>query len=130
MKKSVEEFKKFIAKGSVIDLAVGVIIGSAFSAIVTSLVNNILTPLLGLILGGIDLSNLTFTFKDTSIEYGAFIQSIIDFLIISICIFIIIKAVNKLNHLKKKPEEAPKPKKTEELVVLEQIRDLLQEKKD
>ena len=84
MKKNISEFKKFIARGNVIDLAVGVIIGGAFSSIVTSLVNNILTPILGLVLGGVDFSNLSITFKDTKIEYGAFIQSIIDFLIIAI----------------------------------------------
>ena len=76
IKKNIEEFKKFIARGNVIDLAVGVIIGGAFSSIVTSLVNNILTPILGLVLGGVDFSNLAITFKDTRIEYGMFIQSI------------------------------------------------------
>ena len=88
MKNTIHEFKKFIARGSVIDLAVGIIIGGAFSTIVTSLVNNILTPILGLILGGVDFSNLAITFKDTRIEYGAFIESIINFLIIAFCLFI------------------------------------------
>ena len=117
MKKNISEFKKFIARGNVIDLAVGVIIGGAFSSIVTSLVNNILTPILGLVLGGVDFSNLSITFKDTKIEYGAFIQSIIDFLIIAICIFIIIKFINKITHLKKKEEEQAKPKKSEEVLL-------------
>ena len=130
MKKSISEFKKFIARGSVIDLAVGVIIGGAFSSIVTSLVNNILTPILGLILGGIDFSNLSITFKDAKIEYGAFIQSVIDFLIIAICIFIIIKIINKITHIKKKEEEKDLPKKRDEVLLLEEIRDLLKEKKD
>ena len=93
-----KEFKKFIARGNVLDLAVGVIVGGAFSSIVTSLVNNIFTPLIGLILGGVDFSNLSITFKDTKIMYGAFIQSIIDFLIVAFCLFIIIKIVNKLTH--------------------------------
>ena len=79
MKKELSEFKKFIARANVIDLAVGVIIGGAFSSIVPSLVNNILTPILGLGLGGVDFSNLAITFKDTKIEYEAFIQSIMEF---------------------------------------------------
>ena len=130
MKKSIQEFKKFIARGNVIDLAVGVIIGGAFSSIVTSLVDNILTPILGLVLGGVDFSNLSIKFRDTEILYGAFIQSIIDFLIVAFCIFIIVKFINKITHLKKKEEEKEKPKKSEEVILLEQIRDLLQEKKE
>ena len=119
IKKNIEEFKKFIARGNVIELAVGVIIGGAFSSIVTSLVNNILTPILGI------------TFKDTRIEYGAFIQSIIDFLIVAICIFTLVKIINRLMHIKKKEEEkeAPAPLKREEVVLLEEIRDLLKENK-
>ena len=127
MKKNLSEFKKFIARGNVIDLAVGVIIGGAFSSIVTSLVNNILTPILGLVLGGVDFSNLSITFRDTKIEYGAFIQSIIDFLIIAVCIFIIIKFINKLTHMRKKEEEKVAPKKSEEVLLLEEIRDLLKD---
>ena len=114
MKKNIEEFKKFIARGNVIDLAVGVIIGGAFSSIVTSLVDNILTPILGLVLGGVDFSSLSITFRDTKIEYGAFIQSIIDFLIIAICIFTIVKIINKIMHIKKKEEEKVVPKKSDE----------------
>ena len=127
MKKNLSEFKKFIARGNVIDLAVGIIIGGAFSSIVTSLVNNILTPILGLALGGVDFSDLSITFRDTKIEYGAFIQSIIDFLIIAICIFIIIKFINKLTHIRKKEEEKIVPKKSEEVLLLEEIRDLLKD---
>ena len=128
IKKNLKEFKTFIARGNVMDLAVGVIVGGAFSAIVTSLVNNILTPIIGLALGGKDFSSLAITFRDTEIKYGAFIQSIIDFLIISFCIFMIIKIINRLTHLKKveeeKKEEA-KPVKSEEVILLEEIRDLL-----
>ncbi len=127
-KKTLEEFKKFIARGNVLDLAVGVIIGGAFSAIVTSLVNNILTPIIGLVLGGKDFSNLAITFKNTRIQYGAFIQSIIDFLIIAVCIFFIVKIVNKLMNLHKKEEvkeEVKPPVKSEEVILLEEIRDLL-----
>ena len=130
MKKNIEEFKKFIARGNVIDLAVGVIIGGAFSSIVTSLVNNILTPIIGLVLGGVDFSSLSLTFRDTKIEYGAFIQSIIDFLIIAICIFTIVKIINKIMHIKKKEEEKAAPKKSDEVLLLEEIRNLLKEKKD
>ena len=130
MKKNIEEFKKFIARGNVIDLAVGVIIGGAFSSIVTSLVNNILTPILGLVLGGVDFFFLSITFRDTKIEYGAFIQSIIDFLIIAICIFTIVKIINKIMHIKKKEEEKVVPKKSDEVLLLEEIRDLLKSEID
>ena len=130
MKKNIEEFKKFIARGNVIDLAVGVIIGGAFSSIVTSLVNNILTPIIGLVLGGVDFSSLSLTFRDTKIEYGAFIQSIIDFLIIAICIFTIVKIINKIIHIKKKEEEKAVPKKSDEVLLLEEIRDLLKSEMD
>ena len=130
MKKNIEEFKKFIARGNVIDLAVGVIIGGAFSSIVTSLVDNILTPILGLVLGGVDFSSLSLTFRDTKIEYGAFIQSIIDFLIIAICIFTIVKIINKIIHIKKKEEEKVVPKKSDEVLLLEEIRDLLKSEMD
>ncbi len=126
MKKNLEEFKKFIAKGNVMDLAVGVIIGGAFSSIVTSLVNNILTPILGLFLGGVDFSGLAITFRDTRIEYGLFIQSIVDFLIVAFCIFTFIKFINKIMHVKK--EEPKAPKKSEEVHLLEEIRDLLKDK--
>lgn len=129
MKKNLEEFKKFIARGNVIDLAVGVIIGGAFSSIVTSLVNNILTPIIGLFLGGVNFSGLAITFRNTRIEYGAFIQSIIDFLIIAICIFTIVKLINKFIHLKGEEKEKVAPKKSEEVLLLEEIRDLLKEDK-
>ncbi len=124
-----KEFKKFIARGNVLDLAVGVIVGGAFSSIVTSLVNNIFTPLIGLILGGVDFSNLSITFKDTKIMYGAFIQSIIDFLIVAFCLFIIIKIVNKLTHKREEKEEKKEkePVKSAELLALEEIRDLLKD---
>lgn len=117
-----KEFKQFIARGNVLDLAVGVIVGGAFSSIVSSLVNNIFTPILGLIMGGIDFSNLSITFKDTKIMYGAFVQSVIDFLIVAFCLFLVVKAMNKINI---KKEEPKKVTKSEELKVLEQIRDLL-----
>ena len=118
-----KEFKKFIARGNVLDLAVGVIVGGAFSSIVTSLVNNIFTPVIGLIVGGVDFSNLSITFRDTKIMYGAFIQSIIDFLIVALCLFIVVKAVNKVTH--KREEKTAKPTKSDELKTLEEIRNIL-----
>ncbi len=118
-----KEFKKFIARGNVLDLAVGVIVGGAFSSIVTSLVNNIFTPVIGLIVGGVDFSSLSITFRDTKIMYGAFIQSVIDFLIVAFCLFIVVKAVNKVTH--KKEEKPAVPAKSAELKTLEEIRDIL-----
>ena len=120
----IKEFKKFIARGNVLDLAVGVIVGGAFSSIVTSLVNNIFTPVIGLILGGVDFSNLSITFRDTEIMYGAFIQSVIDFLIVAFCLFIVVKVVNRVTAKKEKKEEK-KDTKSAELKILEEIRDIL-----
>ena len=120
----IKEFKKFIARGNVLDLAVGVIVGGAFSSIVTSLVNNIFTPIIGLILGGVDFSNLSITFRDTQIMYGAFIQSVIDFLIVAFCLFIVVKVVNRVTAKKEKQEEK-KDTKSAELKTLEEIRDIL-----
>lgn len=122
-----KEFKQFIARGNVLDLAVGVIIGASFSAIVTSLVNNIFTPVIGLVLGGVDFSSLSITFRDTQIMYGAFIQSVIDFLIVAFCLFIVVKGVNKLSHKKEEAKKEEKPTKSDELTVLEEIRDLLKD---
>ena len=131
MKKIINEFKEFISKGNVLDLAVGVIIGSAFSKIVTSLVNDILMPFLGLITGGHDFTSLTLKFKDATINYGLFIQNIIDFLLMAICIFLIVKVFNtlKTNLSKKeiKEEVIEETKKSNEELLLEEIRDLLKE---
>ena len=142
MKKTIKEFKEFIAKGNVIDMAVGVIIGGAFGKIVTSLVNDVLMPLLGLATGGVDFSTKKLVMSPAVIEngevvkeeaallYGSFIQNIIDFLLIAICIFFFIKAINKMKDKlakkEEKPEEPAKPT-TEEL--LTEIRDLLKEGK-
>ena len=133
-----KEFKEFIARGNVVDLAVGVIIGAAFGAIVTSLVENIFSPIIGMILGGVNFSDLSITLGNAKIMYGAFIQSIIDFLINAVCLFIIVKIVNKFNSdlhklgKKGKKEEAvveEAPKKSEEVLLLEEIRDLLKKEK-
>ena len=122
----IQEFKAFIAKGNVLDLAVAVIIGGAFGAIVTSLVNDIIMPIVGIILGGQDFTTLAIQFGDASILYGNFIQAIVNFLIIAFVIFMIVRTAN---NMKKKEEEKPAPPPgptTEELLV--QIRDLLKEK--
>ena len=89
-----KEFKEFISKGNVIDLAVGVIIGGAFGKIVSSLVNDIIMPLVGILLGGLDFRSLTIKIKDSTIAYGSFIQNVVDFLIISASIFLAIKVLN------------------------------------
>lgn len=118
-----KEFKQFIARGNVIDLAVGVIIGAAFTAIVQSLVKNLINPLIGLFIGRIDLSNLTLKVGEANFRYGSFLNSIINFLIISFIVFLIVKAVNKFT---KKEEETPAaPTETD---YLKEIRDLLKEK--
>lgn len=127
MKKYIAEFKKFIAKGNVVDLAVAVIIGGAFGKIVTSLVNDILMPIIGVILGGLDFSSLSIKFHEATINYGAFIQNIVDFLIIAVCIFVMIKFIERI--LPKKEEIIETPKKTDDIILLEEIRDLLKEKK-
>ena len=98
MKNIIKEFKDFINKGNVVDLAVGVIIGTAFSKIVTSLVNDMIMPLIGVIIGGLNFSNLSITIKEANIMYGSFIQNILDFLIIALCVFIFVKLINKLSR--------------------------------
>ena len=131
MKKELGEYRKFISRGAVLDMAVGVIIGGAFSKIVSSLVDDIFMPLLGVILGGLDFSGLSIKIGDASIMYGSFIQSIVDFLIIAICIFVMIKVVTKIRDkadkklgIEHKKEEK---KKDEQVILLEEIRDLLKE---
>lgn len=142
----IAEFKEFIARGNVIDMAVGVIMGGAFTPIVNSLVNDIVMPCVGMITGGIDFSDKKIILQEAvaadeaagiaeiaevSIGYGNFIQVIINFLIISLCIFALIKCINKLK--KKEEEPAPEPEKepepTAEELLLTEIRDLLKEQK-
>ncbi|MBQ9012132.1 MAG: large-conductance mechanosensitive channel protein MscL [Bacilli bacterium] len=124
----IKEFKEFISKGNVVDLAVGVIIGGAFGKIVSSLVDNILMPIIGAIIGGVDFSDLSIKIGKANIAYGLFIQNVIDFLIIAFCVFIFVKAVNRLSSvtekLKKKEEvkEAKEEPKEDELSVLKEIR--------
>ncbi|NRD78090.1 large conductance mechanosensitive channel protein MscL [Bacillus sp. BRMEA1] len=122
------EFKQFAMKGSVIDLAVGVIIGGAFGKIVTSLVQDVLMPIVGLLLGGINFTGLVITVGKSHIKYGQFIQSVVDFFIISFSIFLFIKAINRLRKKDESPNEPDKMDRKEEL--LTEIRDLLQAEKD
>ena len=131
MKKIIKEFKEFISRESVIDLAVGIIVGGAFTSIVTSFVNDIIMPVLGLILGKINFKDLklvlvkaTEDVSEVSINYGNFIQNIINFLLTALAIFIMIKFINKFKHKEKKKEEV-KPVKSDEVILLTEIRDLL-----
>ncbi len=125
-----EEFKSFVMRGNLIDMAVGGIIGGAFGKIVTSLVNDVIMPIFGIILGNIDISSLEYKIgtpvegvEQAAIRYGMFLQDVINFLIIAFCIFIFIKIMNKLH---KKKEEAPAPPKpSNEEILLTEIRDAL-----
>ena len=126
--KFLKEFKEFISRGNVVDLAVGVIIGGAFGKIVTSVVNDILMPVIGVIIGGIDFKGLKLPIGDAEILYGNFIQNVIDFLIVAACIFVFVKVINKFFSKKEEEvkEEVPaEPVKSEEVLLLEEIRDLL-----
>ena len=118
-----QEFKAFAMKGNVIDLAVAVVIGVAFGKIVSSLVDNLITPTVGLFLGGVDFTGLSYTVGEAVFGYGAFVQSIIDFTIVAFVIFIVVKMLNKA----KGPEEAkePTPQGPTEIELLMQIRDSL-----
>ncbi len=140
-----KEFKEFALKGNVVDMAVGVIIGGAFGKIVTSLVNDIIMPPIGVLIGGSNFSDLEVVLKkgveatetapavaDVVWRYGAFIQQVVDFLILALCVFLMIKAINRLSSLRKKEEEAapaPAPEPSKEEVLLTEIRDLLKERK-
>ncbi len=129
MKSFFDEFKKFIMRGNVIDLAVGVVIGTAFNNITNSLVTNIITPPLGLLLGRINFKELALNLGgDVNIQYGLFIQAVISFLITALVLFLIVKFINHLEKISKNdppPEPPPPPAKSPELVVLEEIRDSL-----
>jgi large conductance mechanosensitive channel len=130
----IKEFKEFAAKGNVVDMAVGVIIGGAFGKIISSFVNDVLMPPIGLALGGVDFNKLQIVLKEAegevaavAIKYGTFINTVIDFLIVALCIFMVIKGINSM---KKKQEEAPAapPAPSNEEVLLGEIRDLLKKK--
>ena len=143
----IEEFKKFISQGSVMDLAVGMVIGAAFTSIVTSLVNDIIMPLVGLLIGGVNFSGLSITVHNffgssdaTVIRYGAFLQAVVNFLIVAFSLFVVVKAMNKMrdrakaiaekNEKKEAAEEKKEDKKEEslerqQLKLLKEIRDSL-----
>lgn len=129
-----KEFKEFAVKGNVVDMAVGIIIGGAFGKIVTSLVNDVIMPPIGLLLGGVNFSQLAITLKEATVDkpavtlnYGTFIQVVIDFILVAFAIFMLIKA---MNALKRKQEVAPAapPAPPKEELLLTEIRDLLKKK--
>lgn len=134
--KLVDEFKAFVMRGNVVDMAVGVIIGAAFGKIVTSLVNDIFMPIIGMIIGNVDFTTLEIKIgepvegaEQAAIKYGMFIQEIVNFLIIALCIFMFIKLINKAKK-KKDEEPAPAPEPTKEEVLLTEIRDALKKMTD
>ncbi|MCI0502753.1 MAG: large conductance mechanosensitive channel protein MscL [Fusobacteria bacterium] len=123
MKKLFNEFKDFINQGNAMDLAIGVIIGAAFKGIVDSLVNHIIMPIIGVLTGGVDLSSMVLTIGEATISYGLFLNAIINFLTITLVIFLIVKSLSKLKR--KKAEEAEEPAIAEEVLLLREIRDSL-----
>ena len=136
--KLIQEFKEFISRGSVIDLAVGVIVGGAFTTIVNSLVDDIIMPVIGIITGGINFSSLKFTIKlpeelidvdPATINYGLFIQNVINFLLTALVIFFLVKGINAFRK-KKDEEPAPEPEPSDEVKLLTDIRDLLSQEND
>ena len=150
MKKLLNEFKAFAVKGNMIDMAVGVIIGGAFGKIVTSLVNDVLMPPIGLFVGNVNFTELSLTLKDAvlseagevltpavTLKYGAFIQQVVDFTILALCVFVMVRVMARLTEKKEEPapEPAPAPapepasEPTKEELLLTEIRDLLKEKK-
>ncbi|NGM73367.1 large-conductance mechanosensitive channel protein MscL [Sphingobacterium sp. SGL-16] len=137
----IKEFKEFAMRGNVIDLAVGVVIGGAFGKIVTSLVDDLIMPVIGVITGGVDFSEKVITLKEAvlnpdgsvlnpavTLNYGNFINVVIQFLIIAFCIFVVIKALNSLKKKDEAPADAPAPAPSNEEVLLTEIRDLLKNK--
>lgn len=144
MKKFFKEFKDFAVKGNMVDMAVGIIIGAGFGKVVTSLVNDVLMPPIGMLLGNVNFTDLKVTLKGAyvdatgiaqpavSLNYGNFIQTIIDFIIVAFCIFLVVRVMNNLRDMNKKTEEelpATPPEPTTEERLLTEIRDLLKEKK-
>lgn len=119
-----KEFKDFVSKGNVIDLAVAVIIGGAFGAIITSLVDDIIMPIIGVLLGGVDFTGLSIQVGDATINYGSFVQAIVNFVIIAFVLFLMVRGYNRLQ---KEEEEAPQapPEPSSEERLLTEIRDIL-----
>jgi large conductance mechanosensitive channel len=126
MNKFGKDFRDFIMRGNVLDLAVAVVIGAAFNAVVTSMVNDIIMPIIAGIIGKPSFDDLTFTLGDATVFYGKFLTALVNFLIIAATIFVIIRAFESLQNRRRKGEiEEPEVVKTDEVVLLEQIRDLL-----
>ncbi len=127
MKGFINEFKAFAIKGNVIDLAVAVVIGAAFGKIVSSLVANIITPLIGLVMGGVNFTSLSYMVGEAEVTYGVFVQSVIDFIIVAFVIFLVVKAINKAQSLgtEEETEEEKPAEPSEEVQLLREIRDNL-----
>jgi large conductance mechanosensitive channel len=125
-----KEFRDFILRGNVLDLAVAVVIGAAFTAIVNSLVNDIIMPIVGVLMGGVDFSSLSVTIGSAVISYGKFLQAVVNFLLVGIVLFLIIKSLNNLQKLstKSKEEAAPAPVTPEDVLLLREIRDSLKQR--
>ena len=130
MKDFMKDFKAFAMKGNVMDMAIGVVMGTAFGAIVTALVQKIIMPLVGILVGGIDLSGLTVEIGSAKLEYGAFLQAVLNFLIIAFSIFIFVRAISKAKAKfeKEKEEEAPAAPEITEVQLLTEIKALLEKK--
>ena len=127
MKQFMQEFKQFIARGNVMDMAVGVIIGGAFSSITTSLINDIIMPLLGIFTGSISFASLSVEVGSAVIAYGSFLQAVLNFLVMAFVVFCLVKTLNRL-HRKKEEAPPPPPGPSPEEALLAEIRDLLKEK--
>ena len=121
-----KEFREFAVKGNVVDLAVGVIIGTAFGKIVSSFVADLIMPLIGILIGGIHYEDLVFMVGDAEITYGKFLQNLLDFVVIAFVIFLLVKAINHFRRQQEKEPKAAPPPRQEQL--LEEIRDLLKRK--
>lgn len=129
MKGFINEFKEFAMKGNVLDLAVGVVMGAAFGAIITALVEKIIMPLVGIAIGGIDVSKMALTVKGVSLQYGAFLQAIINFIVIAFCIFLFVKLINTaFNKVRKQEKAAEEVAVDPNTALLTEIRDLLAKK--
>lgn len=126
-----DEFKDFVGDSSVVDMVIGVVIGGAITKIVSSLVNDIFMPLVGILLGGVDFSQLTLTFHGASVNYGTFLMNIVDFLIIAVCLFLCIKVFLKFRHkINPKEDDCYKKKTDEKVELLKEIRDELKSRNE
>ena len=121
----IKEFRDFVLRGNVLDLAVAVIMGIAFGAIITSLVNDIIMPIVGVLMGGVDFTSLSVTVGDAVIAYGKFLQTIVNFILIALSLFLVIKSINTMQKRLTKEKEAAPAAPPEDVVLLREIRDLL-----